>query len=135
MNFAYMQQEGFIRIVTPNMARAKSLEIASEETLETVLLIPLTKTSSKTIVRDLYEALRQMIESKGYAKGFKFENHESLKYFLQEKLQLKELALYFDTLRKIRNGINYYGDKVNLETARDALTLVPKYISQLKDIS
>jgi len=47
-------------------------------------------------------------------------------------LSLPRTAREFDRLRKIRNGINYYGDNVTIETAKKALKDVPEMIEHIK---
>lgn len=88
--------------------------------------------SVKTILRELYEGLREYCEAIGYFKGYKFLDHESTGYFLRDIL--KELLIYgkFDRYRKLRNGINYYGEDIEVETVREAIIEIPKIIKELK---
>jgi hypothetical protein len=127
--------QGLVREIPPNNARAKSLHEMSLQTLKVMLQLGITKENSSIIFRELYECLRQEIEAVGYRKGLKFENHESLKVFLEEVLANKPLANDFDRYRKIRNGINYYGDKVSVETAVQAAKDISRYIKELPGIS
>lgn len=123
--------QGLVREIPPNNARAKSLHEMSAQTLKVMLQLTLTKENASMVFRELYECLRQEIEAVGYRKGFKFENHESLKVFLEEVLVNKPLANDFDRYRKIRNGINYYGDKVSMETAVQAAKDISRYVKEL----
>ena len=125
--------QGFIREIPSNNARAKSLHETSFQTLIAVLKIPISDNNGRIIFRELYECLRQAIEAIGYEKGYKFENHESLKTFIEEILVNKPLANDFDRYRKIRNGINYYGDPVSAETVLQATKIIPKYIKELRN--
>ncbi|MGM5483170.1 MAG: hypothetical protein ACQESF_06925 [Nanobdellota archaeon] len=52
---------------------------------------------------------------------------------MSEVLGLSSIAKKFDRFRKIRNGINYYGDSVSVETAKDALEAIPQMIAQIKE--
>ena len=65
----------------------------------------------------LYDALREILESIALEKGFKIYNHECYTAFLKEILHLSEYADKFDSFRKIRNGINYYGQKISVDEA------------------
>jgi len=123
--------QGLVRKIPPNNARAKSLHEMSLQTLKVMLGLSITKENASMVFRELYECLRQDIEAVGYRKGLKFENHESLKVFLEEVLSNKLMATDFDRYRKIRNGINYYGDKVSVETAAQAAKDIPTYLKEL----
>lgn len=124
---------GLVRVIPPNNARAKSLILMSEQSIKVMLQLKLDDKNASVIFRELYECLRQTIEALGYKKGYKFENHESLKTFVDEILLNPHLAKDFDRYRKIRNGINYYGDRVSTETAAAAIGDIPKYIKQISE--
>ena len=99
--------------------------------MRVILKIELTNESSEIIFRELYECLRQAIEAIGYRRGYKFENHESIKSFVFEMLGNKSLANDFDRYRKIRHGINYYGETVSVETTAKAIEDIPRYIKEI----
>src|SRR3989344_1212322 len=69
----------------------------------------------------LYDALREYLECLALEEGYKIYNHECYTPFLKEKLNLSREADIFDELRKIRNGINYYGRKVAKEEAEEII--------------
>ena len=79
----------------------------------------------------LYDALRELLESTALEHCFKIYNHECYSAFLKEILGLSNEANMFDTLRKIRNGINYYGRMVGEEEAiqilKDLKLLIAKF--------
>ncbi len=123
--------DGKIRIVAKNKARARSLIKAAEESLEVIKEIPVHQKSSKTILRDLYECLRQTAEAKAFEHGYKSETHESLTEIIRDVLRKPKIALSFDKLRRLRNGINYYGDDVDIETVKHYLEEVPKMMKEI----
>lgn len=131
MSMKTLIEQGVVRQIPPNNARAKSLLIMSRQSLDVIMKMDLTSENSSIIFRELYECLRQVIEAIGYTRGYKFENHESIRAFIEEVLANKSLANNFDRYRKIRNGINYYGDIVPLETAAQAVKDIPRYIKDL----
>ena len=63
----------------------------------------------------LYDVLREYLECIALEKGYKVYNHECFTSFLKEILKMSKEAYIFDELRKIRNGINYYGRDVSEE--------------------
>ena len=120
------------RRVQLNLIRAKGLVVSSNEAIKNAEEISLIDRKQKTILRELYEGLRQFCEAIGYSKGYQFFDHESITFFIEEILKEPFLALKFDRYRKLRNRINYYGNELALVTAKEALIEIPKMIAQLK---
>ncbi len=123
---------GKVKRVITNKIRASSLFDSSIQAIETAKTIPLNTRTSKSILRELYEGLREYCEAIGYLNGYKFLDHESITYFLKEILQENTLSIKFDRYRKLRNGINYYGESINIETVKESLIEIPKIIEGLK---
>ena len=50
---------------------------------------------------------------------------------------LKEQSTFmkFDRYRKLRNGINYYGEDIDIETVKEAIIEIPKLIKELEKFS
>ncbi len=124
--------EGYAKAVIPDRIRAKGLVASADEAIYSAGKIPFEKTTLKSIIRELYEGLRQYCEAIGYLKGYKFLSHEAITFFLEEILNETHIGARFDRYRKIRNGINYYGDEVWPETVREALAEIPKLALRLK---
>ena len=82
----------------------------------------------------LYDALREYLESIALDSGYKIYNHECYSAFLKEILNLSNEAEQFDKLRKIRNGINYYGRKVREEEAEQIISDLQSLINRLKNL-
>lgn len=135
MIFKNLIKAGFVRKVPKDVIRAKSLIKSSEQALNTARIIPIKEETLKTIFRELYESLRQYCEALGYSRGYKFLNHESITLFLSEVLEKKEISLKFDRYRKLRNGINYYGNNIEISTVKEVLREIPLLIGKLKKIS
>ncbi|MGB9707824.1 MAG: hypothetical protein ACPLXC_00650 [Candidatus Pacearchaeota archaeon] len=131
-NFKECLEEGKAKKVPINSIRAKSLIKSSEQAIITAKTIHLIETSLKTIFRELYEALREYCEAIGYVKGYKFLDHISITYFLRDVLKQGSLSIKFDRYRRLRNGINYYGEDINAITVKEALEDIPKIINSLK---
>ncbi|MBI4453716.1 hypothetical protein HY636_03670, partial [Candidatus Woesearchaeota archaeon] len=74
---------------------------------------------------------REYCEAIGYLKGYKFLDHESITYFLRDILKEEHISKKFDRYRKLRNGINYYGDDVNIETIKEAIIEIPELVKEL----
>lgn len=134
MIFKNLIKAGFVKKVSTDIVRAKSLIKSSEQALNTARIIPIKEETLKTIFRELYESLRQYCEALGYSRGYKFLNHESITLFLSEILGEKEISLKFDRYRKLRNGINYYGNNIEISTVKEVLREIPLLIGKLKKI-
>ena len=132
MNFEESLILGYVKKLPVDKFRAESLIKSAEQAVETAKSILLDENSAKTILRELYEGFREHFEAIGYLKGFKFFSHEVITCFIEEILKDKIIAGKFDRYRKIRNGINYYGKNVDLETVREALKEIPKLIKELQ---
>ena len=132
MTFQRMIEQGFASRIQINKIRAKSLVIASKEAIQTAKEMPLKDDKLKSIIRELYEGLRQFCEAIGYTKGFKFNNHEVVADFLKDELKEPSIALKFDKYRRIRNGVNYYGDAIPTESVKEALKEIPTMIKSLE---
>ena len=68
MNFERCLIEGRARRVMPNKIRALGLLKSSGQAIETAKNIELSPTTSKSILRELYEGLRECYEAIGYLK-------------------------------------------------------------------
>lgn len=132
MNFENSLREGKAKRIIPNKVRALSLIKSSTQAIETAKAISLNANSVKTILRELYEGLREYCEAIGYIKGYKFLDHESIGYFLRDILKEQSIYGRFDRYRKLRNGINYYGEDVEVETVKEAIIEIPKIIKELE---
>lgn len=135
MNFEYCLGAGKVKMVASNRIRAASLFKSSIHAVETAKSIPLNITTSKTILREIYEGMREYCEAIGYVRGYKFLDHESITYFLGDILKEQSVSKKFDRYRKLRNGVNYYGDDIDLETVKEAIIEIPAIIKRLEKYS
>ena len=68
-----------------------------------------------------YESLREALEALAIKKGYKIYNHECYTYFLKEIIRESEKSDEFDSIRKIRNAVNYYGKELKPKQAEDLI--------------
>ena len=135
MNFENSLINGKAKKITPNKIRASSIFKSSIQAIETAKMIQLKQNSLKSILRELYEGLREYCEAVGYLRGYKFLDHESIGYFLRDILKEQSVFMKFDRYRKLRNGINYYGEDIDIETVKEAVIEIPKLIKELEKFS
>ncbi|MFH0956317.1 MAG: hypothetical protein V1813_00480 [Candidatus Aenigmatarchaeota archaeon] len=132
MNFERSIRDGYARKVPVDMIRARNLMQSAKDAVSTAHGIKPEERKLKTIMRELYEGLREFCEAIGYMRGYKFLSHESIAYFIDDVLHEPALAGRFDRYRKIRNGINYYGHSISPETVREAASEIPKMLELLE---
>lgn len=135
MNFENSLTDGKAKKVMPNKIRASSLFKSSIQAIETAKVIQLNPNTLKSILRELYEGLREYCEAIGYLRGYKFLDHESIGYFLRDILKEQSVSIKFDRYRKLRNGINYYGEDIDIETIKEATIEIPELVKRLEKYS
>lgn len=108
-----------VKDIHPDKNKLISLRKIAEKKKEGAEMLPFEYYYAKITL--LYDALRMLLECKALEKGYKIYNHECYTSFLKEILQLSQEANIFDNLRKIRNGINYYGREITKEEAEHIL--------------
>lgn len=101
--------------ISRDKERGKSLLVMSKERLEIIKLIPKDKTYK--IIEDYYEIIKELLTAVMYIEGYKTLSHKNLiNYFKDKHKDLDEIEIQLvDLLRKHRNGIVYYGKKINKE--------------------
>ncbi|MFW5865578.1 MAG: hypothetical protein ACOCU6_00615 [Nanoarchaeota archaeon] len=132
MSFKDRIESGFVELVPSDPSRARSIYASSKNALQTALEIELKPHTSKTIFRELYEALRELCEAIGYMQGYKFSSHQSINYFIADHLGEYSFSQKFDRYRKLRNGINYYGRSLSEETLVNAKIEIPMIFARLE---
>ena len=135
MNFENSLVNGKVKKVMPNKIRASSLFKSSIQAIETAKAIQLNPNTLKSVLRELYEGLREYCEAIGYLRGYKFLDHESVGYFLRDILKEQSVSMKFDRYRRLRNGINYYGEDINIETVKEAIIEIPELVKKLEKYS
>lgn len=132
MKWASCLKSDKVRKSTPNPGLIKALiEMAGRRSrfLET---LKLTEENASFVFVEHYEMLREILEALVCDAGFKSYSHECLEYFLRDILKEEALAVKFDRLRMLRNGVNYYGEPVHLEEAKKAIKEIPEITNQVK---
>lgn len=93
--------------------RAKEIIKLAKDRFELIKIYPKSKTYK--IVEEYYEAIKELIVSLMYKNGFKSLTHKSMISWLKmnyKDITSKEIEL-IDSLRRLRNGSLYYGEKAN----------------------
>lgn len=132
MKFEDFITDGKIRKAQPDTQQAKSLLQMSEQNLKAIKEIRLTDSTASILFSQIYESLRQVIEAIAILKGFKVYSHEAYTYFLKE-LSEDVASQKFDRLRRLRNGIHYYGKPVSVAVTKNTLEEASQLSAELKE--
>jgi hypothetical protein len=126
--------EGSVRAHHREPARAQALIEEAENRHRFAKSIARTEQNANYIVENAYDILRQLIEAHMSEQGYKSYSHEADITYLR-KLGCAEGAVRFaDELRKIRNGIKYYGKKTDLKYANKVLEFLDEHRPRLLEL-
>jgi uncharacterized protein (UPF0332 family) len=116
-------RKGLIKKTTADKELIKSLiEMAGiKETA--VKTANINKINISAYVSLAYDALREMLEALCILKGYKVLSHICIGELLKGILEDFDYA-DFDRMRYVRNGINYYGTKVELEQGKEIINKI-----------
>ena len=99
--------------INKNEIRVRSLVEMARERLEDI------NKEAKTykIIEEYYEIVKELITAIMYSDGFKTLSHKTLVFYLEKNYKEFDRAeiILIDELRKLRNNIVYYGQKVGKE--------------------
>ena len=112
----------------------KSLRQTSENKLTSSKLLSLTAVTSASKLSLCYDSLRELLEALAMSKGYKVYNHECYTGFVKEIIGNEGLASRFDRIRLLRNSINYYGQSISIEAARENIDEIEDLISHIKKL-
>ncbi len=125
-------KKGQIRRATKDIALAKSLVNGAENDVSFLKTIELNEISARKVMTNYYDVLRSILEAIAILDGYKIYAHEAFTDYLKEKGDAT-IAIKFDRLRKIRNGINYYGKSISVEEVKENIKLIEGVIHQMKE--
>ena len=132
MKFEDFIEKGKVRKGSRDISKIKSLLQTSNNHLSFLKDQNIDDISAGSILVTYYEALREVTEAMCLKEGFRVYSHEAFAYFLKEKDEIPE-SVKFDNLRKLRNSVNYYGEKVNASEVKAAKEQIVELIPYLKN--
>ena len=133
-DFKIFLEDGSIKRITPNKLLIKSLVDDAVKRLNFYKKLKLNSETSKYILENVYESLRELADAVLIKDGYKSYSHEaSIVYLLKYNLSLIEINK-FDNFRKIRNNSKYYGKSVDLEDSKEIVELAEKLLKEIKNI-
>ncbi len=125
-------RKGVIKKTRVNLELVKSLTEMSNSKEQTIKLAKITEISVSAYVSLAYDSLREILDALCVLNGYKVLSHVCVGELLNailENFNFKD----FDKFRYIRNGINYYGTKLDLEQGKLLLLKIFAMRKNLKE--
>lgn len=139
-NFEDCIKEGIVNKMTPDIERAKNLAKESERKnnslKEQIEKIGIKEENANDYVEYCYDMIMFLIRAKMYNEGYKANGqgaHEAeVSYLRILKISQNDIQ-FMNELRYYRNGILYYGTKMDEEYAKKVINFSKKLRIKLKN--
>lgn len=139
-NFEEFIKEGIIRKVAIDLNRAKSLILESERKInslnEHIEKVGIKDQNANDYVEYCYDILMFLIRSKLYKEGYSSIGqgaHEAEVSFARNLGLNEKETQFLNQVRYFRNGILYYGKRLDVEFAEKVLEFTKKIYPKLKE--
>lgn len=116
--------------VSPDIKRAESLIETANERIS--LIKEINEKNCNFVFEDYYTSLLELLQAITFKNGFNILNHICLGYYLRDILRREGLYRIFDDVRYKRNSLTYYGNRMDYETAKQAIEKCKKLIKGLQ---
>lgn len=113
-----------VKTVKPDIDMIKSLIKSSKNKLESEIKLIMNDVTASSKLTLAYDSLRELLEALALKNGYKVYNHECYSAFLKEIIKASDKGDEFDEIRKIRNAVNYYGQEISAEEAREIIARI-----------
>ena len=122
--------------ISPDFAKSKSLMETARGRVEYLEEVSVNEKNANYVFESYYASVVEMLHAFMIQECFKVGNHICLGFYLKDVLKKNELFRLFDDIRYKRNSLNYYGIKMDFETAKEAInkskTLLEKIGKMIK---
>jgi hypothetical protein len=131
--FAAFLQSGDVRKSSVDRHLAASLLEQAKRRHDYISSRELTEESRDFHLDDAYKVMRTVADAWLALHGYKSYSHEASISFLQEDKGFSAAFIEdFDRLRRLRNGIRYYGKRVSISDAQLAVDLSRKFLRRME---
>ena len=134
-------KNGIVKKMSLDINRSKSLmdeSVRKSNSLkEQIEKIGVKKENANDYVEYCYDMIMYLVRAKMYEKGYKAVGngaHEAEVAYLRILKVNENNVLFMNELRYYRNGILYYGTKMDIEYANKVISFSKRIITQLKNI-
>jgi len=109
------------RSVSSDPAKARSLLETAAARSAFVATHTIDATNANWLFEMEYASLLEALHALCIGRGFTVANHSCLGFYLRDVLRRDELFRTFDRCRYRRNGIVYYGIRMEFATAKESI--------------
>ena len=128
-------RENMVRKTQSNISMAKAMIEKSEIRLKKTIKQKITEEESSITFEDIYESLREAIQSIMEIKGYKPYSHEAVIAFMQEEKILSQSEInIINNYRILRNDSVYLARQVSLEKCLEAVNFAKKTLPKIRNI-
>ena len=130
MDLRECKNKGIIRKIKIDKNLVSSLMQMSDMKEKTIEQVELNEITINAFLPIAYDSLREILEAYCILHGFKVGNHDCLGK-LSKQLEPDFDLNSFDRFRYARNGINYYGTKMDLTQGKILIKGILKLKSEM----
>ena len=113
-----------MRYKRPDKKNALSLLEAARNDLDFTFTIKISEDSGSTIIRNIHNSFRMLGDSLLVSKGIEPTDHITpIKELLKLNVKTSRPINLIDSIRRLRNNINYYGYRPKLNEVEDAVSI------------
>lgn len=113
-----------MRYRRPDRKNALSILDAAEREMKFSLSLEPTEESGSTIIRNIHECFRMLGDALLLSQGKEsFDHVEPINELVKLTVETKRPINLVDSLRRLRNNINYYGYRPRIEEVKDAVSI------------
>jgi len=132
-DFKQLLQEGRIEEVTVDKAKSRGLIKRSNARLQNQKDRNINENNAFEVLENLYEALREIIESGMAVDGYKSKDHVSTIAYGKTHLDLtRKETNKLHKFRKLRNNSRYEAEKITKKEAKQILQFSNKFIPKIQ---
>jgi hypothetical protein len=133
--FNYFLKNKEVRLITPNIHESESLVEDALKRFNYFASQKLNEENSKFVFENIYEAVRELLDSILLKEGFKSYSHQAPIVFAENRgILTSKDALLLDGLRDLRNKSKYYGKKMGLELVEEKVIIGKDIFNKIKNI-
>lgn len=133
MDWTGCKINGFVKSVKEDKPLVSSLLKSSSKKLYSGNLLVLNENTASSKISLIYDSLRELLEALALMQRYKIYNHECYCAFLKEVMNKSSLGSTFDGFRRLRNGVNYYGEDITAAEAEHLIKEMNEFINTIKN--
>ncbi len=86
------------------------------------------------VFEDYYTSLLEFLQALIINKGYNVLNHVCTGFYIKDVLKREDLYNLFEDIMYKRNSLTYYGKRMELRSAKDAIDKCKRLIEEIKEL-